>query len=142
MNLSHTGEVVGGKLVLDNPHLLREVIKSLDGREVKLELSVLHGTRTQKMNRYYWGVVLSTITKYFNEEWTFNSVVSTSFVHELLKVKFLGTKKIIIPGNEVIEVVNSSAKLTIEEFQEYCNHIIDWAADFLNLTIPPPDSSI
>lgn len=138
MKVVHTGVVVGGKLVPDNPHLLKEAIASLNECDVRIEISPMRGTRTQRMNRYYWGVLIANLVDFFNTEKTFGKAVDSELVHELLKVKFLGTKKVLIPGNEVIEVVNSSAKLSVEDFQDYCETIIAWAADTLNVSLPLP----
>ncbi len=142
LEIIHTGSVVNNKLILDNDDMFRANIESYNGKKVKLTINEIKETRSLQMNKYYWGIVLKSIVDHFNQEQTFNKLIDCEFVHELMKYKLLGTSKYQIPGCEIIEIVNSSAKLTNKEFIDYFENIIAWAAEYLNVTIPYPNEEL
>ena len=85
-------------------------------------------TRSEKQNRYYWGVVLKTIGDdigYLPDE-----------VHQLMAKEFLRYEK--APG-EVF--VRSTASLKTGEFEEYMSHVRRFAATELNILVPKPNET-
>jgi len=82
-------------------------------------------SRTQLQNKYYWGQVLgspSTEGSLLSNE-AFQGHTKQE-LHEALKEKF-GLK--------------STKGLTQEEFTEYINKIIRWAAEFVDMYIKEPE---
>lgn len=137
--LRHTGVVNNGKLQLHNRELFDWDIENFNGKEVELIIKGVKNTRSLQMNKYYWGVVIHSAQQAFNKENTFDRKVSPEFVHELFKYKFLGTRKIAIPGSEVVEVVNSTTETDNQEFIAYFENIIAWCAEWLGIEIPKPN---
>ena len=71
-----------GKLVLDNPRWFRTcLLKYDDTDKVRITIEKERGTRSQKQNKYYWGVVLALIAEYMGEQ--------PEDLHEIFKAKFL-----------------------------------------------------
>lgn len=126
----HSGKIEGGHFrPFDSKHFL-DSIKKLEGKFVEVEIRTEKRKRSDRLNRYYWGVVIEYIsaeTGYTAEE-----------THLFLKTKFLG-HKIITIGGERHPVLNSSAELTTDQFQQYILEITRWAGEFLQLTIPEPN---
>jgi len=103
-------------------------------------------SRTNQMNRYYWGVMIKMIaeeTGYDDDQ-----------VHQLMKYKFgvVGEEPPshririnpmeykddpVFDGNT--NIPKSTAKYTVEEMQDYWQRITQWAAEFLGLQIPEPN---
>jgi hypothetical protein len=83
--------------------------------------------RSNKQNRYYWGVVvqiLSDFCGYTPEE-----------MHEALKEKFLGSER----DQKGLLRIKSTASLTTDEFAQYTNRVVIWAAQELLVYIPDPN---
>lgn len=124
----HHGEIKGGKLILDNPRYWKGMVQMFDDAKVRIILEKVRGTRTNRQNRYYWGVVLELIahhTGYLPED-----------VHEIMKSKFLRTKKVWRTGE--ITVLKSTAELTSDEFTQYIEQVRVEAGE-MEIEIPDPD---
>ncbi len=82
-------------------------------------------TRSQKQNRYYWGVVCKLLhdhTGYTPEE-----------IHQILAQKFLSYEKI---GKTF---VMSTTKLKTGKFEDYMENCRRWAAMELQCDVPMPN---
>lgn len=126
----YRGKIQDGKFRPYDEVLFLDAVKSLEGKSVEVEIRTGKSTRSTRMNKYYWGVVIKCIsseTGYTDEE-----------THEYLKTKFLGYKVVTIAG-ERHPILNSSATLSTDDFQNYLAEIVRWAGEFLNLTIPQPN---
>ena len=92
--------------------------------------------RTNKMNAYYWGVMLKMIAEETGHD--------DDDLHVLMKMKF-GVQEFVYISNDATyeedsaEIPKSTAKYTVEEMQIYWRKITQWAAEFLNLQIPEPN---
>lgn len=135
----HTGKVKAGKLILDNRELFLWDIENYEGKNVELILKGVKNTRSLRMNAYYWAVQIKSLTDYFNKEQTFNRKVNADEVHELMKMKFLGTIVWNLPNGDEMESVETSKGLDNTEFIAYFENIIVWAAEMFSLTIPKPN---
>jgi hypothetical protein len=135
-----TAVIDQGKFRVRNRQQFDEVIRSWPDGEYLVRIERLHATRSSQANRYYWGVVIATIsehTGYTPEE-----------THDVLKTMFLPKQVAMLNGNGFIanELVigGSTAKLTRVEFGEYVARIREWAMTVLELDIPsamPPEES-
>jgi uncharacterized protein YllA (UPF0747 family) len=94
--------------------------------------------RTHDQNDYYWGVIIPIALKGL-KDLGYSDVRNIMDAHKTLKSLFL---KQVIRNNkgEFIEVVNDSRTLTKAEFTEYIERIAQWAAEYLNVEIPAPNS--
>lgn len=132
------GWVKDGKLTLHNQKAFYQDISELGDSSVSIIVKrTKNPTRSDRMNRYYHGVVVGTIRKYFNDNYTFGMQVSKEDVHELLKNKFLPHKSALL-DNEMFSLGVSTRSLSNQEFIEYWESIIVWAAQVLDLQIPYP----
>jgi len=127
------GVVQKGKLVLDEPKLYKQHLKTFkreDGEPTKvvMVLEKWRQSRSDNQNRYYWGVVVRMIADelgYSDEE-----------AHEAIKWEFL--RKLGVR----ITTVRSTADLSTVEFEEYLSKVRTWASIELNIMIPLPHEVI
>lgn len=140
--IEHIGEVKNGKLQLDNKDIFKEDLQQFEGNVVEVIVKGRRNTRSLRMNRYYWGVVIRLVQKQFNEDNTFGKRVDSEFVHDFFKYKFLGTKKILGPDKQLVEVLDTTTDTDNKEFIAFFESIIAWCAEFLHLEIPYPHEEI
>lgn len=127
MNPIFRGRVEKGKLILDDPSGYLVKVASLEGKKVELTLKKSQSIRSTRANRYYWGVVIKVIADhcgYMPEE-----------LHEALKFKFLSDKCMDDKG---LVKIGSTASLSTDEFIQYTNKVVMWAAQDLQVYIPDP----
>ena len=108
------GKVINGKLILDNKDDFVNDLYKFNG-DVVLTLKQLPKKKTNKQNNYYRGIVVKTLAQHLG--------YSEHEMHEVLKFKF---------------DVNSTSKLSQDEFQDYLDKIIRWASMYLGVAIPDP----
>lgn len=93
--------------------------------------------RSNPQNRYYWGVVVDTLsdeTGYDREE-----------MHEIIKRKFLTDYRIIkgSKGQAVqVETSNKTSTLNTKSFEDLMTRIRIWASRDLSIFIPEPNEQL
>ena len=88
--------------------------------------------RTNAENSYYWGVIVRMVSD--------EMAILPDEAHDFLKSLFL---KIGVEANgKRWEVTKSTASLTVDEFEDYCEKIRQWSANELNCPIPLPNEVI
>jgi len=127
MNPTFQGRIEKGRLILNDPtkYLLR--LSSLEGKRIDLSLKQHRETRSDGQNRYYWGVVVKLLADhcgYTPEE-----------MHDALKLKFLSDR--CMDDNGLVRI-RSTARLTTDEFIQYTNQVVMWAASDMGVFIPDP----
>lgn len=118
------GKVNGGALQVDERFF--DYLKGLEGKDVEVVVRKKRSVRSVQQNRYYFGVVVQTLADhcgYTPEE-----------MHEALKEKFLGSER----DERGLIRIGSSAALSTDEFIQYTNRIVIWAAQDLGCYIPDP----
>lgn len=104
------------------------------GKKIEVSYGPLLKNRSDRENRYYWGVVIDILSDYTG--------FSPEDMHEILKHKFLRKSVWVTnPENgtiEEIQITQSTASLTTVKFEEYLSKIREWAAT-LNCRIPLPN---
>lgn len=106
-----------------------EYLRSLEGNQVEVIVRKARSQRSLQQNRYYWGVIVQMLGDhcgYTSEE-----------MHEALKEKFLGYER--SEETELLKI-RSTAVLSPDEFVQYTNRIVMWAAQKLSVYIPDPGS--
>lgn len=83
--------------------------------------------RSSEINRYFHGVLLPQIADYIGE--------TTDNVKLIMKEKFLKETKIVLDVE--ISYLVSTATLTNEQFLDFCQKIIDFCYNTLDLIIEP-----
>lgn len=139
LTIKHIAKFQDGKLILNNLALFQWDLENYKGKDIELIIRGTKNTRSNRMNRYYWRVVMKILTTYFNEEQTFNKRINAETTHELMKMKFLGTNIWRLPDGKEMEALESSAKLTNKEFIAYFENIIAWSAEMFGIQIPKPN---
>ena len=135
--MTHQATIKAGALYLANrKRFMADVAGLKDGTyEISLRLK---NRRSTPQNDYYWGVVIWEIRHRLEE---LGNRFTSDQVHDLLKAKFLATPVCNEQG-EVVEVPGSTAGLNKSEFGEYLDKVIQWAAEFLSIEIPAPETNL
>ena len=81
-----TGKILNGKFIPDDVMLYYRATKRLEGKKVILSLKEDKPSRSNALNRYYWGVVI----KYFivGYEELNGEIISSEEAHDFLKQQF------------------------------------------------------
>lgn len=130
-----SGYISDGRLKIRNRRWFDEAIRRFrDGAEVDVEITIRRATRSQALNRYYWGVVIHLLSEHTG--------YSADELHDVLKMKFIPKRLAVCNGNgEIVgEYVmgGSTRRMTNREFQDYLSAIRQWAAEQLDCNIPEP----
>lgn len=118
--------------------MLRKVIQHSEGLHW-VSITRCRDQRSLKQNAYLWSVVNPAVARGMNEAW--GETVSPEEAHEYLKARFISRTLVNHNTGEVQGyTVGSSASLDTAEFGEYLDKVILFAAEFLNVEIPPPST--
>lgn len=132
------GKIKDGKLTIEHRQYFDMLLSEFGEGEVSIVVSQAKSTRSVRMNRYYFGVVIASLVKHFNEEMTFGDKVSAETVHEIFKNKLLNRGQVTMEDGKIIEIAASTSSLSNNEFIAYWENVIAWAAQYLGLIIPYP----
>lgn len=91
--------------------------------------------RTTDQNAYYWGIVVPMVHEGLRDM-GYDEVKTKEDAHLVLRSLFL--KKHI--GE--LELVRSTTELKTTEFSTYLEEIGKWAAEYLNVVIPAPNTQL
>ena len=120
------GKVSGGKLHLNDIDKYQSWINSLEGKAVEVSVAKETTSRTEKQNKYLWGVVYTVISDYLG--------YTNDEVHELMKSILL--KKHMEAGNKRYTVIRSTTDLSTDEFSKYIEDVKRWASKEFGLYVP------
>lgn len=119
------GSITKGRLTLDNPERYLVYMAGLEGKRVELVLRKKRSKRSDQANRYYWGIVVQILANHLGYE--------PSELHEALKIRFLSDRR---EDEKGLMKVGSTAKLSTDEFAQYVNRVVRWAAESLGVYVP------
>ena len=117
----------------------------IDGEIMVVRIEPEEKKRTQRQNKYLWGVVYKYLVDndpgYFGNEETERllkgrGIAMNEIVHEFCKAQFLPPLELSIGGG--MKITKSTAKLNRQEFNDYVENIRRWAAQELQVFIPDP----
>jgi hypothetical protein len=109
---------------------LYETLKGLRAIPYQIELKEYRDNRSNRQNRYYWGVVLKVLSDYTG--------FTQDEMHEELKKRFLSYFKV-LPTGEEVKLTQRTANLNTEEFERYLEKVRMFAAQELDVVIPLPN---
>ena|SRR3990167_333496 len=137
--ISAYGKIKDGKLIIEHRQYFDMLLSEFEEGDVSITISQVKNTRSAKMNRYYFGVVIASLVKYFNEEMTFGDKVDAETVHEIFKVKYLNKGTATMPDGQILQLSATTTSLSNTEFIEYWENVIAWAAQYVGVIIPLPN---
>ena len=117
IDILYYGKVIDGKLVIDGKEDLQDDISKLTG-DVSIEIKPLKKHRSPRQNNYYHGVVIKTMAESIG--------YTPDEMHKAIKLHF---------------GIQTTKYLTQDEFQDYLDRIIRWAAQNFGIHIPDPTRS-
>jgi len=137
MNPKFRVKIIHGRLEYENEQLYREFLLSLKHDwPYELTIKQIVKPRTDRQNRYYWGVVIDMITQ---EICGNTNAVEKEEIHRSLARHFLVEDHIdLVGGVQINKVPPSTTSLSTVEFKEYIEMVRRWAAEFLYMNIPDP----
>jgi hypothetical protein len=97
--------------------------------------------RSNNQNRYYWGQVIPLVKDGLRAA-GYNEVKSKDDAHEVIKALFLKRPIKSDKNDDEIIISGSTATLTTLKFMELIADIQQWAASYLNITIPDPGQAL
>lgn len=114
------------------------VLKHCSGKQ-RVEICRHRQRRSDRANRYYWGVVVPAARQALYE--TQGEMFDPEESHEFLKALFL-SKPIVDKrtGELLATVVGSSAKLNTEQFSDYVEKVRLWLADYAGVILPDAET--
>lgn len=116
-----------------NKKAIEEAILSFPvGKRLELRVKIL-SQRSDRQNRYYWQLVhiIANHIGHTKEE-----------THEIIKFKFLKREAVDEATGELFEYLESTAKLSKEEFGEFITSLQHWSATALRLPLPNPGEDL
>ena len=121
------GVIDKGKLILNNPSMYEDYLKTLVG-EVELTVSKVRKPRSNQENSYYWAVIIEILREHIG--------YTSEEMHEALKWKFLKRH-----GEKVYQLptIRSTTDLSTVEFENYMSEIREWASIEMGCYIPLPN---
>ena len=132
MDLIHRIKIIHGRKVYEDPEIYKTDLLNLKHDWLYEQIiRSIRKKRTDKQNRYYWGVVIDYIARQMGES-------DREEVHKSLARNFLGFEEQSY-GGVSFEKVPSTTSLSTEEFTEYIEIVRRWAAEFLYINIPDPE---
>jgi hypothetical protein len=122
----------------ENVKAWKQHLESLpDGR---YRVSIVRANRrSTQQNRYYWGLVIPILKQAFYD---LGHDLSAEDVHDFLKAKFNSKEIVNEETGEAISVPISTTNLNKEDFGIYIEEIQRFAAMFLNVNIPDPNTQL
>lgn len=119
-----------GALRFPDPSIVRDFLRTLAGFDVDVQIGKHYKRRTERENRYYWGVIIPLVAAEVGDE-------EPEFVHASLQIAVGHCKNIL--GRDV---PLGTSTLSTVEFEEYAAKTRMFASKFLNLYIPEPNEGV
>lgn len=133
------GEVHGGKLIADEPELLKAAFRCHEGKRVQIEVKRWRKQRSDPQNKYYWKIIVMMVMEAmgYDED-------DKELVHEKLKWECNYEMRIVGKGSDRKETraPMSTAILSTVEFEAYEERCRRWAANELSIYIPLPNEVV
>lgn len=97
--------------------------------------------RSLLQNQYYWGCVVPMVKDGLRDA-GYNEVKTNEDAHEIIKHLFLKRKLTSEKNGDEIVIPGSTAKLTTIEFNTLIDEVIQWASEYLGISIPLPNEPL
>ena len=135
MRLDFTGTVRNGQLPPELSRVIRDLLRRLEGKKVRVSVQEHKRKRSCNQNAFYWAVVVPMVLEMFRGA---GNDCDEELVHHYLKEHVGGLVSIVRdPSGTPKTVVGSTTALSTQEFEDYLERIRAWAAAF-GVEIPLP----
>jgi NinB protein len=138
MKYTHYGNIKDSKLFIINRKIFDKDMASMDGKQVEIVVSPKKKTRSNQQNRYYWSVVVGLIKEGFVNMG--HEDITAENTHDFLKARFLSKEVVNEQTGEVLNIPTGTADLTTTDFMVFIDKCSKFAAEYLNVIIPEPNS--
>jgi hypothetical protein len=133
-----TATVKRGKLFIAHRRLFDQQVAQLDERwQLEVIVKRLRATRSIQSNRYYFGVVLATLSAFTG--------YTVDELHDLMKMKFIPKSLALCDGNGEVQgeyvLGGSTRQMNTVDFSNYINQVKQFAAEKLDCYIPDADEA-
>jgi len=139
MEGKYYSDAKNGKLSKRASQDIKKHIEALEGFRIVITVDKVKKSRSAQQNRYLhlaFGIFKDGLNDLGN---TF----TMAEVKELLKYKFLKTEVVNESTGEIIgERVKGTAELTTSEMSDFVGHMIQYAIEEFEITIPLPDENL
>jgi hypothetical protein len=136
--LTYVASVVDGQVKINNRKSFDKDMQSFEGQRIFLKVSRYAKDKSKEQRGYYRAVVVPEIYEGLVDIGYRRFQLSLDIVHELLKEKFLTVEIVNEDTGEFLKVTRRTEDLTMPEYAEYITNCIDWAHEFLNISITLP----
>lgn len=100
-----------------------------------------YNKRSNQQNAYYWMILTDYIQPaLYNEGW--REIKDKEDAHAFVSNLFLKVKIVNEISGDTTERVKSTTELNKAQFNEYLEEIWQWAAEYLQITIPEPNQQL
>jgi hypothetical protein len=129
-----------GKFTITNRLRLQEWCRLNKGKNVVVTIKRKGSQRSTQQNRYYFGVVIKEIGIRLRD--LGHPHLEDEAIHEMMKIKFNFEQMVNDKTGEVLEIPKTTTDLNKTEFGEYIDRVRMWAAEFLDIDIPDPNTDL
>jgi len=127
--IKYVCDVKDGKMLIRNRPALDKMLANMPDGEYVFSIKEMKNDRSEKQNRYYWGVVIKILSENFG--------YLPLEIHEVLKSTLL-PKELDFGIMKVISS-RSTTSLNTSEFEEYLEKVRVWANQEFGVIIPLPN---
>lgn len=117
-----------GRIKPDRRHDFLRHVKGFTGQQVEVIVRKPRKQRSDRQNRYYWGVMLAILSEHLGYE-------EPEELHEALKLHFLRVED----PEKPLPGLRSTASLSTREFEEYVEKVRMFASIEYGCYIPEPN---
>jgi hypothetical protein len=132
-------EVKNEKLI-SNRDQIEAAVKMYEGKQVEFSLGLVFKSRSEKENRYYWGVIVEHWKNLIREEW--GEIWSKEDVHHFLKTN-LNYEELVDDATGLIlrkpKSTTENSTLEQENFHKACRNL---AWNMFECHIPLPNEKL
>lgn len=123
----------------------KQLVAAYRGKAIVVTVRRKRRTRSNEQNAYYWACVIPALIHAFNELGTPmqpDNADDKEAMHCFFRDKFLKGREMVTAQGEVFNLPPTTTELSKDEFAQYLDEIMKWAAEHLNIVIPAPNEQI
>lgn len=123
-----------------NRDLIEDAVEAYEGKQVEFSLGLCYKKRTDKENRYYWGVIIEHWRSIIREEW--GEIWSKEEVHHFLKSNLNFEELVDDETGLILRKPKSTTENSTYQQEEYHKACRDLAWNMFSHQIPLPNEDV